>query len=464
MGPEVILLILVISIGVILPSILIPVSIYNKKYRNFVLKHSDAIKKLNSINEHYDFIDFKDGAFRNSYDNRNFYENISPRDYLIYQLVYIQKLAFEKMNNADANRKLFEKYKEEVASSCKLNSFDTEELLKNAKKLKRVEKKQFERRFLIPKTEYRIDVCLVLTNINKQYITSKRGVFDSQTIKSLIGRINNKSGEYYLDRGIWDAITRVERGKVSNRLTRSVDGDKQRAIDKEKAVQSVIFSLPDSKKEIECIQLVDKPDIDKLEDISLIFVQRAFIFGGVIGLIAACIVSVFYACTDTSVYLPSTLEKRYKIPAIGAPSMKEFEDNCKSFLSDKKKVGFINADETPAAVKEVFSGKEGDVSLDIRSMKKLISQVGAEDLFNIIPGDFEKIEIPNPTLGEIGESNDTIYSSIRECDGLVIVVKAAAHNGKKIERLLEQLSRQDIKPTAFILVGEDEKLIRAYYK
>ena len=218
MGPEVILLILVISIGVILPSILIPVSIYNKKYRNFVLKHSDAIKKLNSINEHYDFIDFKDGAFRNSYDNRNFYENISPRDYLIYQLVYIQKLAFEKMNNADANRKLFEKYKEEVASSCKLNSFDTEELLKNAKKLKRVEKKQFERRFLIPKTEYRIDVCLVLTNINKQYITSKRGVFDSQTIKSLIGRINNKSGEYYLDRGIWDAITRVERGKVSNRL------------------------------------------------------------------------------------------------------------------------------------------------------------------------------------------------------------------------------------------------------
>ncbi len=280
----------------------------------------------------------------------------------------------------------------------------------------------------------------------------------------MVGAIRDALGDGTSAEEIRNTVTATIDSDYRYLYTRSVDGDKQRAIDKERAVQSVIFSLPDSKKEIECIQLVDKPDMDKLEDISLIFVQRAFIFGGVIGLIAACIVSVFYACTDTSVYLPSTLEKRYKIPAIGAPSMKEFEDNCKAFLSDKKKVGFINADEIPAAVKEVFSGKEGDVNLDIRNMKKLISQVGAEDLFNIIPGDFEKIEIPNPTLNEIGESNDEIYASIKECDGLVIVVKAAAHNGKKIERLIEQLARQDIKPTAFVLVGEDEKLIRAYYK
>ncbi len=246
--------------------------------------------------------------------------------------------------------------------------------------------------------------------------------------------------------------------------TRSVDGDQARAIAKEEAVKNVIMSLPDSKREIEGIQIIDKPDFDKLEDISLIFVQRAFIFGGVIGLIAACIVSVFYACTDTSVYLPSTLEKRYKIPALGAPSMKEFEDNCKAFLSGKKKVGFINVDESPAALKEVFSGKEEEVSLDIRSMKKLANEVGAADLFNIIPGDFEKVEIPNPTLGETDGSGDGIYASIRECDGLVIVVKAGAHNGKRIERLLEQLSRLEIKPTGFILTCEDEKLIRAYYK
>ena len=42
--------------------------------------------------------------------------------------------------------------------------------------------------------------------------------FDSDTILSLIKRINNKTGNRFNDREIWDSIARVERGKVSNKI------------------------------------------------------------------------------------------------------------------------------------------------------------------------------------------------------------------------------------------------------
>ncbi len=262
--------------------------------------------------------------------------------------------------------------------------------------------------------------------------------------------------------------------------TYSVTSDRQSSIDMEKALSALVLTIPDQKKEIKSIEIIDPADHTNLEDISLIFVGRAFGFGAIIGLIAVCVLSVFYACVDTSVYLPSTLEKRYHIPTLGAPSMKEFEDNCRHFLGDKKKVGFITVDDMPGNVKEVFSGKDEEVALDIRSMKKLIAQVGSEDLFASIPGDFEKVLIPNPVceINEVkndgGEKEINPNNGEKEndpkggkktegCDGLVIVVKAAMHNGKRVERLLEQLKRQGTEPTAFVLIGEDEWLIKAYY-
>ncbi len=238
----------------------------------------------------------------------------------------------------------------------------------------------------------------------------------------------------------------------------SVMNDKQSAIDLEKAVSDVVVRFPDETKEIESIKVVDEAGLEDIEDISLIFVKRAFIFGAVIGLIAACVFSVFYACVDTSVYIPKTLENRFHIPAIGAPSMKEYEENCRIFLGDKKKVGFVSVDDVPGNVKEVFSGGEAEVKLDIRSMKKLIAQVSADSIASEIPGDFEREVLCYPGDGK------EVFDKIRSCDGIVIVVKAGSHNGKKTERLVDQLSRMGIKPTAFILAGEDEGLIRAYYR
>lgn len=59
---------------------------------------------------------------------------------------------------------------------------------------------------------------LTLTNINNKYITTKRKIFNEEEINQLINRLNNKTLDFYNYKEIWNAICRVERGKVSNRL------------------------------------------------------------------------------------------------------------------------------------------------------------------------------------------------------------------------------------------------------
>ena len=41
-------------------------------------------------------------------------------------------------------------------------------------------------------------------------------------ILDLIDRVNDKYGTWFNDRGIWDAICRVERGRVSNKMRFSI--------------------------------------------------------------------------------------------------------------------------------------------------------------------------------------------------------------------------------------------------
>ncbi|MBR1860688.1 MAG: hypothetical protein IJ796_02345 [Lachnospiraceae bacterium] len=237
--------------------------------------------------------------------------------------------------------------------------------------------------------------------------------------------------------------------------TRSTSRDPEMAIEIEKKVSELVLEFPKMHKEIESITVIDEPDMGDIEDISLIFVKRAFILGGVIGLLAVCVLSVFYACTDTSVYLPSTLEKRFHIPCLGAASMNEFEENCRHFLGGKRKVGFIFADDTPGNIREVFSGNEGEVSLDIRSMKELNRKVDSDFAIENMPGDFESVFITEPFCDTLEKTGG--------CDGLVVVVKAGAHNGKRVERILDELKRLGIDVTAFMLTCEDEWLIRRYY-
>ncbi len=192
--------------------------IRDKRYQKFVLAHSESIKKINEINKSYQFIDIPNMDMSHSYDNEKFYNNISPKDYLTYQLVFKHRAASKAIKDANSNKKLFDEYKEVVISSCTLNRFDTDQLLRSTKKLEKVEKKLFDKAKLRPRIKFTIDVKLKLTKINGDFKKSKRDVFQAEDILDIIERLKNKRNDFYLDEEIWNSICRVERGKVTNKM------------------------------------------------------------------------------------------------------------------------------------------------------------------------------------------------------------------------------------------------------
>ena len=61
-------------------------------------------------------------------------------------------------------------------------------------------------------------------------------------------------------------------------------------------------------------------------------------------------------------------------------------------------------------------------------------------------------------------ATDFDFDAVRKNDAVVLMVAAGNKNGKKIERIVEQLRRQDIGINGAFLYNEDKKLIKHYYR
>ena len=91
------LTILYIIIAIILAVIITCITIFfvnksiQKKYQNFVLQNSVCLKQLEEINRHYNFYPYICFDQTHIYDNENYFNMISCKDYLIYQLQYLWK-------------------------------------------------------------------------------------------------------------------------------------------------------------------------------------------------------------------------------------------------------------------------------------------------------------------------------------------------------------------------------------
>jgi len=189
-----------------------------RKYEEFIENHSISIRKLNEINGNYRFFQLESFDAEHTYDNEKMYDIISCEDYLIYQLQFQQKQILSQFDLADKNSVEFERYRDEIKNNCQLGKYDTvpEELKKD--KLDLLELQIYNRRILHPRISYSVNITLFLSRINGHIYDKKDESFDKKTIASLIKRLNNKNGSFYLDRDIWDAICRVERGRVSNKM------------------------------------------------------------------------------------------------------------------------------------------------------------------------------------------------------------------------------------------------------
>ena len=204
------------TVGIVL---LIIFLVSNSKHKNFAITNSEAVNKLKEINRKYLFLKIYRFEYKNTYDNEDFYQTISCKDYLIYQLQFKQKDAWKEINKSRTNRELFEQYTNEINNSHLLyGNFIGDASKFKMKKLIKYEKAEVKRITLSPITHFHINVTLIRTLINDRRMESKSKLFSEQEIIDILNKLKNKRGSFYLNNDIWESICRVERGKVSNKM------------------------------------------------------------------------------------------------------------------------------------------------------------------------------------------------------------------------------------------------------
>ena len=221
-----ILLVVLACIGV---AILI-IRLLLRKYDNLILAESEPIKNLLALNNEYKFKQVTPMNFEHRYDNVNFYENVSPEDFLVEKLTQMSGKVLSHIQFASDNNKLYNAYKSRVDALRRFNMYLNVRPLFSTYVARR-EEEFFDDLIQDPCTCFYITVNIYLTKINGSVLCLKKDTFDSDYIKTMIECINNKDGAFYRDTRVWDAICRVERAKVSNKMRFSIyerDGNRCR--------------------------------------------------------------------------------------------------------------------------------------------------------------------------------------------------------------------------------------------
>ena len=197
--------------------------IIQEKHVDFVLQNSIYLKKLKQINCKYRFFNHINFNQSHTYDNENFYCDISCIDYLIYQLQFISEQVINQINREKENGRLYKAYLNEIKSLTEFGKFAIEIGKLKYKKLLAIEKQLIKKNtFAKPATNFYIRVTLYCSQINGRIYAQKSELYHSKDILGLIERLQNRQGTFYNDREIWNSICRIERGKVSNKIRFSI--------------------------------------------------------------------------------------------------------------------------------------------------------------------------------------------------------------------------------------------------
>lgn len=198
------------------------------------------------------------------------------------------------------------------------------------------------------------------------------------------------------------------------------------------AMENTILRFADSQKELNSAKVITSPEETTITypDVRC---MRAWILGMVLGFFVGLLyVGITLVC-DSSVYLPNTLERRYGIKALGCLSFTESKNNICYELKNAKKVVLVGADNKSAEA--------------IDYIEKLLEK------------DCEVLKIKDDVLAE-----NFNFEPLRNSDKVILLVEAGKNNGKRLERIIEQIKRQDIKISGGFLYQEDKMLIHHYYK
>lgn len=205
----------------------------------------------------------------------------------------------------------------------------------------------------------------------------------------------------------------------------------EKTLDVAKAVEKAMTEdFPAAMGEVDSIRVIN-PAGEAAEVVPDVRPGRAFALSALLSCFFTVVILLLKETGDDSIWLPSTIRKRYGLPVLGTLNSRDFLENAAYLLREKERVGVC------------FAGEEGNP-------EELAKRLGEHTDISFVP---VQAPICFPEAAK----------KIRELDGVVVGVKAGRHAGKPLEYTLEYLSQQDCEIIAALLWEADEGLIRAYY-
>ena len=217
------------------------------------------------------------------------------------------------------------------------------------------------------------------------------------------------------------------------------------------ALEQEFMDFGQRQRDIVDIRVTDSGSVEKAanDDRTL----RAVILGALLGFFGALTVLLFLLIADTSVHLPGTFTYRYGIPALGILYSRHGnqDENGRGKTGAESERAEAERRELAENLKYVFREKTkiALTSVEIEAdLQKLAKQIPAEG--------FAYVGVPSV------EGSPESATQLREAEGVLLLVRAGAHNGKQIESVLDFLKIQGIAVNGALLYDGDARLNRAY--
>lgn len=199
----------------------------NRKYVDFINEHSLAIRAIKELNSKYQFSTIYPLIYKNRYDSTVNFENVSCKDYLIYQF-HLDTLSVRriiKSRNNNISKEIDYKSKVDLAKD-KLGNFGVSIEDLNEEKLRNIESIFFNDLIEKVNTDFYAEVHLYLTRGRiHRVVDEKKELFDLNEIIDVLKSIDSSKvidGRRFYSRKVWKSIERVERAKVSNELRQEI--------------------------------------------------------------------------------------------------------------------------------------------------------------------------------------------------------------------------------------------------
>ncbi len=189
-------------------------------------------------------------------------------------------------------------------------------------------------------------------------------------------------------------------------------------------------------------------------------VVQAGMTGMVIAFAAAALAAAFYYVLDDSVYTAQDVEKRYGIEAVGVLTeegkgiSKEYEEE---FLVN---YAYLGRGMETAALISVDSKESAKRAGE--KIRRLLEERDADWENGAKACQGRKAVFPR-LIDDMPEEGMEMYARLREADGVLVAVRFGAGNGKRVERLLGNLRRQDCNIIGAVIVEADGRFLGRYY-